>query len=215
MSSPSSVAIDHEEGKQKVVEDDDHDGVADDVETSGLEVKRALIARDRAKGIGTNTNDEEAIRQARALAIATRGVRVDDEVDGEFGVLIPGTSFAAEARESMTKAARRFAEDAQRVAQRTRLQTPIATPTEGNEDDEEASKTPVYITDDTNTKFEVRTYNDVTSKYINLDYYAKRVAPRTKHVDGTINEEAVRTATWVFAEEYARRDGFEGEESSS
>ena len=215
MSSPSSVAIDHEEGKQKVVEDDDHDGVADDVETSGLEVKRALIARDRAKGIGTNTNDEEAIRQARALAIATRGVRVDDEVDGEFGVLIPGTSFAAEARESMTKAARRFAEDAQRVAQRTRLQTPIAAPTEGNEDDEEASKTPVYITDDTNTKFEVRTYNDVTSKYINLDYYAKRVAPRTKHVDGTINEEAVRTATWVFAEEYARRDGFEGEESSS
>ena len=201
------------------VVDKDGEDVTDEVETSGLDVKRALVARDRAKGIGVfdeaaNTN-VVAISQAKALASATRGVRVDDDVDGEFGVLIPGTTFAAEARESVTKAARRFAEEAQAVAQRTRLQTPIAAPVEGDEDDEQTSKSPVYITDDANTKFEVRTYNDVTSKYINLDYYEKRIAPRTKYIDGTINHEAVRTATWVFAEEYAQRDGFVSDESSS
>jgi len=195
------------------VVDKDGEDVTDEVETSGLDVKRALVARDRAKGIGVfdeaaNTN-VVAISQAKALASATRGVRVDDDVDGQFGVLIPGTTFAAEARESVTKAARRFAEEAQAVAQRTRLQTPIAAPVEGDEDDQQTSKSPVYITDDANTKFEVRTYNDVTSKYINLDYYEKRIAPRTKYIDGTINHEAVRTATWVFAEEYAQRDGFQ------
>ena len=206
--------------RERAMGDDGEVASECDVERDGMDVKRDALRRERARGRANarDWGDEGELTMmeaARANARTNKGVREDDEVTETFGVLIPNTQTSGNERESATKAARRFAVEAQKVASRTRLETLVAPPAE--EKDAEGREREVVVANDAEVKFEVRSYNDVTSKYINLDYYEKRVAPRTKFLDGRTNDEVIRTTTWVFGEEFAKRDGFvsEGSETES
>ena len=207
---------------------DDDDAKADVVEIVGYDVARERRTRrdgdapyvfgaDHTNGVrADDDDDDDEARYVQALATtnggkAIVGVREDELIDATFGVMIPGSTRAGEVEESLTRAARRFAAMAQERAWRTRLQTPVAEPS-GESADESADdgrdRRVVYADDADPAAFDVHTYEEVTSKYINLSYYEKRVAPQTRFPDGSVNATPIRVANWIFAEEFVKRDGF-------
>jgi hypothetical protein len=205
---------------------DDDDAEAEVVEIAGYDVVRERRTRrdgdapyvfgaDHTKN-GVRADDDDEARYVQALATtnggkAIVGVREDELIDATFGVMIPGSTRTGEAEESLTRAARRFAAKAQERAWRTRLQTPVAEPSGGSADESDEDgrgRRVVYVDDADPAAFDVQTYEEVTSKYINLSYYEKRVAPQTRFPDGSVNATPIRVANWIFAEEFVKRDGF-------
>ena len=152
-------------------------------------------------------SDETPSADATAKSAAVGGVRVDALVDDTFGVLIPGSSDADEGREGLVRAARRFGGEAQREAWRSRLEVPLAKDGLGNQR-EDLQQYAAFVDTFHDTNLDVQTYSQTTSKYINLSYYNNRVEPQTRFPDGTLNSTPVRVANWIFAEEFAQRDGF-------
>ena len=132
---------------------------------------------------------------------------MDALVDDTFGVRIPGSSDADEGREGLVRAARRFGGEAQREAWRSRLEVPLAKDGLGNQR-EDLQQYAAFVDTFHDTNLDVQTYSQTTSKYINLSYYNNRVEPQTRFPDGTLNSTPVRVANWIFAEEFAQRDGF-------
>ena len=207
---------------------DDDDAKADVVEIVGYDVARERRTRrdgdapyvfgaDHTNGVrADDDDDDDEARYVQALATtnggkAIVGVREDELIDATFGVMIPGSTRAGEVEESLTRAARRFAAMAQERAWRTRLQTPVAEPSgesADESDDDGRDRRVVYADDADPAAFDVHTYEEVTSKYINLSYYEKRVAPQTRFPDGSVNATPIRVANWIFAEEFVKRDGF-------
>lgn len=152
-------------------------------------------------------SDDTPSADATAKSAAVGGVRVDALVDDTFGVLIPGSSDADEGREGLVRAARRFGGEAQREAWRSRLEVPLAKDGLGNQR-EDLQQYAAFVDTFHDTNLDVQTYSQTTSKYINLSYYNNRVEPQTRFPDGTLNSTPVRVANWIFAEEFAQRDGF-------
>jgi hypothetical protein len=152
-------------------------------------------------------SDETPSADATAKSAAVGGVRVDALVDDTFGVRIPGSSDADEGREGLVRAARRFGGEAQREAWRSRLEVPLAKDGLGNQR-EDLQQYAAFVDTFHDTNLDVQTYSQTTSKYINLSYYNNRVEPQTRFPDGTLNSTPVRVANWIFAEEFAQRDGF-------
>lgn len=152
-------------------------------------------------------SDETPSADATAKSASVGGVRVDALVDDTFGVLIPGSSDADEGREGLVRAARRFGGEAQREAWRNRLEVPLAKDGLGNQR-EDLQQYAAFVDKFHDTNLDVQTYSQTTSKYINLSYYNNRVEPQTRFPDGTLNSTPVRVANWIFAEEFAQRDGF-------
>jgi hypothetical protein len=152
-------------------------------------------------------SDETPSTDATAKSAAVGGVRVDALVDDTFGVRIPGSSDADEGREGLVRAARRFGGEAQREAWRNRLEVPLAKDGLGNQR-EDLQQYAAFVDTFHDTNLDVQTYSQTTSKYINLSYYNNRVEPQTRFPDGTLNSTPVRVANWIFAEEFAQRDGF-------
>ena len=152
-------------------------------------------------------SDDTPSADATAKSAAVGGVRVDALVDDTFGVLIPGSSDADEGREGLVRAARRFGGEAQREAWRSRLEVPLAKDGLGNQR-EDLKQYAAFVDTFHDTNLDVQTYSQTTSKYINLSYYNNRVEPQTRFPDGTLNSTPVRVANWIFAEEFAQRDGF-------
>ncbi len=152
-------------------------------------------------------SDETPSADATAKSAAVGGVRVDALVDDTFGVRIPGSSDADEGREGLVRAARRFGGEAQREAWRSRLEVPLAKDGLGNQRDD-LQQYAAFVDTFHDTNLDVQTYSQTTSKYINLSYYNNRVEPQTRFPDGTLNSTPVRVANWIFAEEFAQRDGF-------
>ena len=152
-------------------------------------------------------SDETPSADATAKSAAVGGVRVDALVDDTFGVRIPGSSDADEGREGLVRAARRFGGEAQREAWRNRLEVPLAKDGLGNQR-EDLQQYAAFVDTFHDTNLDVQTYSQTTSKYINLSYYNNRVEPQTRFPDGTLNSTPVRVANWIFAEEFAQRDGF-------
>ena len=152
-------------------------------------------------------SDETPSADATAKSASVGGVRVDALVDDTFGVLIPGSSDADEGREGLVRAARRFGGEAQREAWRSRLEVPLAKDGLGNQR-EDLQQYAAFVDTFHDTNLDVQTYSQTTSKYINLSYYNNRVEPQTRFPDGTLNSTPVRVANWIFAEEFAQRDGF-------
>ena len=207
---------------------DDDDAEAEVVEIAGYDVVRERRTRrdgdapyvfgaDHTNGVrADDDDDDDEARYVQALATtnggkAIVGVREDELIDATFGVMIPGSTRTGEAEESLTRAARRFAAMAQERAWRTRLQTPVAEPSgesADESDDDGRDRRVVYADDAHPAAFDVHTYEEVTSKYINLSYYEKRVAPQTRFPDGSVNATPIRVANWIFAEEFVKRDGF-------
>ena len=152
-------------------------------------------------------SDETPSADATAKSASVGGVRVDALVDDTFGVLIPGSSDADEGREGLVRAARRFGGEAQREAWRNRLEVPLAKDGLGNQR-EDLQQYAAFVDKFHDTNLDVQTYSQTTSKYINLSYYNNRVEPQTRFPDGTLNSTPMRVANWIFAEEFAQRDGF-------
>lgn len=152
-------------------------------------------------------SDDTPSADATAKSAAVGGVRVDALVDDTFGVRIPGSSDADEGREGLVRAARRFGGEAQREAWRSRLEVPLAKDGLGNQR-EDLQQYAAFVDTFHDTNLDVQTYSQTTSKYINLSYYNNRVEPQTRFPDGTLNSTPVRVANWIFAEEFAQRDGF-------
>ena len=152
-------------------------------------------------------SDDTPSADATAKSAAVGGVRVDALVDDTFGVLIPGSSDADEGREGLVRAARRFGGEAQREAWRNRLEVPLAKDGLGNQR-EDLQQYAAFVDKFHDTNLDVQTYSQTTSKYINLSYYNNRVEPQTRFPDGTLNSTPMRVANWIFAEEFAQRDGF-------
>ena len=152
-------------------------------------------------------SDDTPSADATAKSAAVGGVRVDALVDDTFGVLIPGSSDADEGREGLVRAARRFGGEAQREAWRSRLEVPLAKDGLGNQR-EDLQQYAAFVDTFHDTNLDVQTYSQTTSKYINLSYYNNRVEPQTRFPDGTLNSTPVRVANWIFAEDFAQRDGF-------
>ena len=152
-------------------------------------------------------SDDTPSADATAKSASVGGVRVDALVDDTFGVLIPGSSDADEGREGLVRAARRFGGEAQREAWRNRLEVPLAKDGLGNQR-EDLQQYAAFVDTFHDTNLDVQTYSQTTSKYINLSYYNNRVEPQTRFPDGTLNSTPMRVANWIFAEEFAQRDGF-------
>ena len=156
-------------------------------------------------------------KEEMAAMATTRGVRMDEDVEATFGVLIPGSSSNGTVEESLVRAARRYGVAAQRHTWKTRLQTKIETVAGEDDDDDDVDEngkrkpkpTRVrFVTEADPVLFGVEKYEQTTSKYINSDYFAKRVAPMVLYPDGTTNATPMRVASWIFGEEYVKRDGF-------
>ena len=94
-----------------------------------------------------------------------------------------------------------------REAWRSRLEVPLAKDGLGNQR-EDLQQYAAFVDTFHDTNLDVQTYSQTTSKYINLSYYNNRVEPQTRFPDGTLNSTPVRVANWIFAEEFAQRDGF-------
>lgn len=162
------------------------------------------------------------VSKEEMAAMATmRGVRMDEDVEATFGVLIPGSSSSGIVKESLVRAARRYGVAAQRHTWKTRLETKIeAVAGEDDSDDDDdddvdengqpkPKPTRVrFVTEADPVLFDVEKYEQTTSKYINSDYFLKRVAPMVLYPDGTTNATPMRVASWIFGEEYVKRDGF-------
>ena len=178
---------------------DDDDDDDDDAYVFGADKPRETAA--------LILSDETPSADATAKSAAVGGVRVDALVDDTFGVRIPGSSDADEGREGLVRAARRFGGEAQREAWRNRLEVPLAKDGLGNQR-EDLQQYAAFVDTFHDTNLDVQTYSQTTSKYINLSYYNNRVEPQTRFPDGTLNSTPVRVANWIFAEEFAQRDGF-------
>lgn len=163
------------------------------------------------------------VSKEEMAAMATmRGVRMDEDVEATFGVLIPGSSSSGIVKESLVRAARRYGVAAQRHTWKTRLETKIETVAGEDDDDDDDNEDDVdengqpkpkptrvrFVTEADPVLFDVEKYEQTTSKYINSDYFAKRVAPMVLYPDGTTNATPMRVASWIFGEEYVKRDGF-------
>ena len=183
-------------GRRGNARDDDDD---DDAYVFGADKPRETAA--------LILSDETPSADATAKSASVGGVRVDALVDDTFGVLIPGSSDADEGREGLVRAARRFGGEAQREAWRNRLEVPLAKDGLGNQR-EDLQQYAAFVDTFHDTNLDVQTYSQTTSKYINLSYYNNRVEPQTRFPDGTLNSTPVRVANWIFAEEFAQRDGF-------
>ena len=92
-------------------------------------------------------------------------------------------------------------------AWRNRLEVPLAKDGLGNQR-EDLQQYAAFVDKFHDTNLDVQTYSQTTSKYINLSYYNNRVEPQTRFPDGTLNSTPMRVANWIFAEEFAQRDGF-------
>ena len=184
-------------GRRGNARDDDDDD--DDAYVFGADKPRETAA--------LILSDETPSADATAKSASVGGVRVDALVDDTFGVLIPGSSDADEGREGLVRAARRFGGEAQREAWRNRLEVPLAKDGLGNQR-EDLQQYAAFVDKFHDTNLDVQTYSQTTSKYINLSYYNNRVEPQTRFPDGTRNSTPMRVANWIFAEEFAQRDGF-------
>lgn len=160
-------------------------------------------------------SDETPSAAARAKSAASGGVRVDASVEDAFGVRIPGSSDAGEGREGLVAAARRFGGEAQREAWRSRLEVPLADDKSLANQREDLQQHAAFLDRFHDTHLDVQTYAQTTSKYINRSYYDNRVEPQTRFPDGTFNPTPVRVANWIFAEEFAQRDGFVEDETTT
>ena len=87
------------------------------------------------------------------------------------------------------------------------MEVPLAKDGLGNQR-EDLQQYAAFVDTFHDTNLDVQTYSQTTSKYINLSYYNNRVEPQTRFPDGTLNSTPVRVAIWIFAEEFAQRDGF-------
>ena len=178
----------------------------DDEEAFGTDRPRATAA--------IILSDETPSAAAMETSAKSGGVRVDSSVEHAFGVRIPGSTDVGEGREGLVAAARRFGDEAQREAWRNRLEVPLADDALANQR-EDVEQYSAFLDRFHDTHLDVQTYAQTTSKYINRSYYDARVEPQTRFPDGTFNSTPVRVANWIFAEEFAQRDGFVDDETTT
>lgn len=158
-----------------------------------------VLSDEAPPGLEDDEETADGDLEARAVAAAISGVRIDGRVTRTFGVLIPNTTTTAASNESQISIARRRAKASASLAWRTRLESLAP-----DESSDQVERT---------IDIRARTYEETTSKYINMSYFEKRVAPLMTHPDGRRNDTTARVARWIFGEQYIKRDGFVDEES--